>query len=151
MEPADPARVRHDAAAAAAAVFDRLLAAVDEDLRPRWSAGPTGGPDQDEDAVRLEAAAGCVAEGRIWLHNTSGTALVGVRLLVTDLLSRRGGRVAGSSAELRPDAVDVPANGTAPVTILLPVPHGSVPTVYAGRVVSRLPPAEVALRLAVRA
>lgn len=149
VELADPSDIQRQAGTIATAVFDRLLASVGEDLRPRWRAEPSPGPAQDDEAVLLEAGPGTVAKGRIWLHNTSGTALLRVRLSLTELVGTRG-RLDGSTATIRPARVDVPAEDSAPVVIRVPVPPDTAPGMYHGQVRSECPPAEVAVRLVVR-
>jgi hypothetical protein len=148
MRFADPSSVRRQAAATAAAVFDRLLASVDDDLRPRWRVDRARVKDSEDETILLEADPGAVADGRIWLHNTSRTELVGVRLFVTELAGT-GGRLDGSTATVWPSPVDVAANDSASVAIQVPIPPQTPPGVYLGRVRCWHPPADVAVRLVV--
>jgi hypothetical protein len=103
------------------------------------------GPPAPPDALILEVAAGAVAEGTVWLHNTREVAVAPQVVRPTALTAHHGGLIAPSQVTVDPTPLpSVPAGGSVAAVVRVDA-MGALPGRYHGHLLGE--PATLAVRL----
>ena len=96
--------------------------------RPGDGRRPAGEP------VRIQAGAGTVAEGRVWVHPVGDLAPGMLRFSLSDLVTASGASIPGSLGSFSPEQVPTPVAIGAGTLLRVLVPPGATPGHYHGHV-----------------
>jgi hypothetical protein len=114
--------------------------------------GAGSGPGATTETLALlPTPPGGTAELTLWVHNGMSSAVPGVVVRVTDLVSATGRTVPAAAVSLTPDRADLPAAGAQEVRLAVRVPPDQAPAHYLGLVLASASPTQpMLLRLEVR-
>jgi hypothetical protein len=116
----------------------------------RWWRPPGA---EDSDLVLPDVAPGGRASARLWLHNTTASAAVGLRPWCSGLATHAGIAIPAGSVTCQPERIDrLEPDASRELVVTIAVEEGASPGVYHGQLlVDGLPDVVFPLRVQVRA